>query len=203
MEDQEPGGDRGTGGARLRERIEIAMLELSGEVGYRCVTLEQLLARSGASAADFEASFADLGACFAAAYEVEADALAEEMLEAARRAGEWRSATEAALSVVLRRAAARPAIAKALVRQAHVAGGAALAKHEEVLERLSTALGEECGAPTDHFVVPRAPNFVVGAVEGVIAGHLDRDQSQELLGAAPELMDLIATFFVGGEAGDD
>jgi len=177
------------------------MLELSGELGYRAVTLERLLERSGASAAEFEASFSDLGNCFASAYEAEADALCGAMLAEAKRAGAWRSGTEAALAVVLRFAGARPEIAKALVREVHVAGGEALAKHEEVLERLARAMGEECEAPSDDMVVPRAPTFIVGAVEGVIAGHLDRGQSQDLLAAAPELMDLIATFFIGRQPG--
>lgn len=203
MEDQGPGAGKGTGGALVRQRIEMAMLELSGEVGYRAVSLELLLVRSGATAADFEANFADLESCFVAAYAAEADDLCEAMLAEAKRAGAWREGTEAALAVVLRFAAARPEIASSLVREVHVVGGEALAKHEEVLERLSRAMGEECEAPADDLVVPRAPNFIVGAVEGVIVGHLDRGQSHQLLAAAPELMDLIATFFIGRESGSD
>ena len=109
-------------------------------------------------------------------------------------------AVEAALTVVLRFAAAQPAVARALVREVHVAGGDALAKHEEVLERLAAAMGEECTAPDNELTVPRAPTFIVGAVEGVIAGHLERGEESDLFASAPDLMDLIATFFVGGPA---
>ncbi len=176
----------------------MAVLKLSGELGYRAVTLELLLSRSGATAQQFQADFADLEACFTAAYETEAEELCASMLAAAGEADSWRAATDAALTTVLRFAAARPEIARALVREVHIAGGAALAKHEELLERLAVAMGEGCKAPLGDLAVPRAPSFIVGAVEGVIAGHLDRGEEDRLLAAAPELMDLIATFFVGG-----
>lgn len=175
------------------------MLELSGELGYRAVTVELLLARSGATEKQFEANFTDLGACFAAAYEAEAEELCTAMLTATGEGRDWRAATEAALITVLRFASARPQIARALVREVHVAGGSALAKHEELLERLAAAMGEECGPPASDLAVPRAPSFVVGAVEGVISGHLDRGEERQLLEAAPELTDLIATFFSGDE----
>lgn len=175
------------------------MLELSGEFGYRAVTLDLLLVRSGATDEQFQADFTDLGACFAAAYEAEAENLCTAMLTAAGEGRDWRAATEAGLNAVLRFAAARPRIARALVREVHIAGGPALANHEELLERLAAAMGEECGAPASDLAVTRAPSFVVGAVEGVISGHLDRGEEQQLLEAGPELMDLIATFFSGRE----
>lgn len=176
------------------------MLELSGEVGYRSVTLELLLARSETTAEEFAAHFAGLDACFAAAYEAEAEALCAAMLAAAEQAGDWRAATGAGLNVVLRFAAEQPRVTKALVREVHVAGGPALARHEQILERLARAMGEGCKAPdAEKMTVPRAPSFIVGAVEGVIAGHLDRGEAPDLVSAAPELMDLIATFFVGDD----
>jgi len=199
MRDQGPREGKGTSAA-ARRRVEIAMLELSGEVGYRAVTLDLLLSRGEVSVEQFKREFADLEACFAAAYEVEAEDLCTRMLDAAKQAGDWRAAIEAALTVVLRFAAARPRSARALVREVHVAGGDALAKHEEVLERLATAMGEECAAVAEELNVPRAPTFVVGAVEGVIAGHLERGEESELLASAPELMELIAAFFDGNES---
>lgn len=200
MDDQGPEAGKGTGAdAGARERIETAMLELSGEVGFRAVSLDLLLARSAATEAQFDSWFADLERCFTCAYTVEADALCEAMLAVGGGATDWRAGTEAALGEILRFTAANPSIAKSLIREAHVVGGEALAKHEQILERLATAMGEQCGRPTD-IAVPRAPSFIVGAVEGVISGHLDRGTANELVDAAPELMDLVAVFFNGGEA---
>jgi hypothetical protein len=200
MQDQGPGDGKGTSAAVRRRGIQTAVLELSGELGYRAVTLELLLSRNGATAEQFQADFAGLEACFMSAYEAEAEDLCTAMLAAAGEADSWRAGTEAALTTVLRSAAARPQIARALVREVHIAGGPALTKHEEVLERLAAAMAEECKAPQGELAVPRAPSFVVGAVEGVIAGHLERGEERQLLEAGPELMDLIVTFFSGGEA---
>lgn len=175
------------------------MLELSGEVGYHSVTLELLLSRSEATVEELAANFADLEACFAAAYETEAEDLCDAMLAAAGEAEDWRSSTEAGLKTVLRFAADRPQTAKALVREVHIAGGTTVAKHEELLERLARAMGRECKDPSAEMSVPRAPNFIVGAIEGVISGHLDRGEARELLGTAPELMDLIAIFLIDRE----
>jgi AcrR family transcriptional regulator len=198
MEDQGPRNGKGKGADELaRQRLGTAMLELSGELGYRAVTLELLLSRSDTRAEQFYACFHSLDDCFAAAFEAEAAALYDAMLTAAKAAGEWRPATEAALTVVLRFVVEHPQIARSLVREVHVVGGAALVKHEQFLQRLSLALGEECEALEGDLVVPRAPSFVVGAIEGVISGHLDRDEPERLLAATPELMTLISTFFLG------
>lgn len=201
MEEQGPEAGKGTGAdAGARRRTERAMLELSGEVGFRAIDLELLLTRSRVGAEQFHSWFSGLEGCFTAAYKAEADALCEAMLAASREAQGWREGTEAALTVVLRFTAARPEVARALVREAQVVGGASLAKHEEVLERLASAVGGQCEPPDTAIALPRAPSFIVGAVEGVIAGHLDRGEEAELLAAAPELMDLIATFFAGNQA---
>jgi AcrR family transcriptional regulator len=203
MQNPGPGSDNDASVAPARERIMAAILELAGEVGYRATDLEQLLARGEVGVSEFHRHFRDLGECFAVAYEEQAEDLCREMLAAARRRGEWQAGTEAALDVILRFAAARPAVTKALVREVHVAGGAALAKHEEVLERLAQAIGSGCEPPVEELAtVPRAPSFVVGAVEGVIAGRLDRGEPLGLPAAAPELMYLIVASFLGRDVTD-
>jgi AcrR family transcriptional regulator len=201
MENPGPGSDKDATVALARERVQTAILELSGERGYRAVDLELLLVRAAVTEAEFDRHFRDLADCFASAYRHRADSLRDEMLRAAAREREWRGATRAALDVVLGFVAERPAIGRALVREVHVAGGAALAKHEEVLERLAAALAS-CGElPADDLArVSRAPGFIVGAVEGVIAGHLDRGEPEDLLRVTPELMYLIAASLLGREA---
>lgn len=174
------------------------MLELSGEIGYRAVTVEQVLANSGVSREQFEAEFGDLESCFVAAYEAEADVLCEAMLEAGGRADDWRAATREALQTLLRFVAARPAVAKALIREVHVVGGSALEKHEEVLERLTAAIGAGHRLPPEQ----RAwtASFIVGAVEGVLTARLARGETKDMPELLPELMYLIVASFEGREA---
>jgi AcrR family transcriptional regulator len=198
MQEQGPGAGKGRIDAALvRGRSQVAMLELSGEIGYRAVTVERVLSYSGVSLEHFEAEFGDLESCFVAAYEAEADVLCAAMLRAGRRAGEWRAGVRAALETLLRFAAERPLVAKALIRDVHVVGGSALAKHEEVLERLTGAIaaGE---LPEDQ--LPWTASFIVGAVEGVVAGRLTREETDDLPALLPELMYLIVASFLGREA---
>ncbi|HEV2858030.1 MAG TPA: hypothetical protein VGW80_06465 [Solirubrobacterales bacterium] len=174
------------------------MLELSGEIGYRAVTVERVLTHSGVNFEQFEAEFGDLEGCFTAAYEAEADALFEAMLRAARQAGSWRAGTRAALELLLHFAGTRPAVAKALIRDVHVVGGRALAKHEEILAGLTSTLGLGSSLPEEQ--VSWTSSFIVGAVEGVVAARLARDETDDMLGLLPELMYLIVASFEGREA---
>jgi AcrR family transcriptional regulator len=199
MQEQGPGaGKRPIDAALARGRCEVAMLELSGEVGYRAVTVEQVLSHSGVSFEQFEAEFGDLESCFVAAYEAEADVLCEAMLDAAGRADGWRAGMRAALETLLRFVAERPAVARALIRDVHVVGGDALAKHEEVLACLTAAIGRGGDLPEEQLAW--TSSFIVGAVEGVVASRLARAETADLQALVPELMYLIVASFEGREA---
>lgn len=174
------------------------MLELSGQIGYRAVTVEQVLAHSGVSLEQFETEFGDLESCFAAAYAAEADVLCEAMLDAAARAVGWRAGVRAGLETLLRFVAERPAVAKALIRDVHVVGGSALVKHEEVLARLTTAIGRGMELPEDRLAW--TSSFIVGAVEGVLVSRLSRGETDDLVALLPELMYLIVASFEGRES---
>jgi AcrR family transcriptional regulator len=184
--------------AFARGRCEVAMLGLSGEIGYRCVTVEQVLARSGVGLEQFKAEFGDLEGCFVAAYEAEADVLCEAMLDAAGRAGDRRAAIRAAMETLLGFFAERPMVGRALIRDVHVVGGDALAKHEEVLARLTAAISKGARLPEEQ--LGWTSTFVVGAVEGVVAARLARGETDEMLGLLPELMYLIVASYEGSEA---
>jgi len=199
MQEQGPGaGKRPIDAALARGRCEVAVLELSGEIGYRAVTVEQVLSHSGVSLEQFEAEFGDLESCFLAAYEAEADVLCEAMLDAASRAETWWAGIRAALETLLRFVAERPAVARALLRDVHVVGGSALAKHEEVLERLTAAIGSSGELPEEQLAW--TSSFIVGAVEGVVTARLTREETEDLPSLLPELMYLIVASFEGREA---
>jgi AcrR family transcriptional regulator len=199
MQGQGPGaGKRPIDAALARGRCEVAMLELSGEIGYRAVTVEQVLSHSGVSLEQFEAEFGNLESCFIAGYEAEADVLCEAMLNAAARADDWRTGTRAALETLLRFVTERPAVARALIRDVHVVGGSALAKHEEVLERLTAAIANRRRLPDEQLAW--TASFIVGAVEGVVTARLARGETEDMLALLPELMYLIVASFEGREA---
>lgn len=199
MQEQGPGAGKPSIDAALaRGRCRVAMLELSGEIGYRAVTVEKVLSHSGVSLEQFEAEFGDLEGCFVAAYEAEADALCEAMLVAARQAGGWRAAVRAAVGTLLRFVSERPLVARALIRDVYVVGGRALAKHEEVLAHLSAAIVKGTDLPEEQMGGTGA--FIVGAIEGVVTARLARNESDDIPALLPELMYLVVASFEGREA---
>lgn len=175
------------------------MLELSRKIEYRALTVRELII-SGEVGIEEEAELRERESCFAEVYADEAEALCVAMLDAARREGSWREGVGAAMMILLEFAAERPTVANALFREVYVVGGPALVKREEVVSRLTAALEGNCEGPEDEVIVPRPARFIVGAVEGVIAGHLSRGQAERLPRIAPELTRFVVAAFRGMEA---
>jgi hypothetical protein len=175
------------------------MLELSRKIDNRAITARELII-SGEVGIEEDVELRERESCFAEVYAGEAEALCVAMLDAARREGSWGEGVGAALSILLEFAAERPTVANALFREVYVVGGPALAKREEVVGRLTAALEGSCEEPVDEVVAPRPARFIVGAVEGVIAGHLSRGQAQRLPRIGPELTRFVIAAFRGMEA---
>ena len=68
-----------------------AMLLSVGARGYDKATVQEVLERSGISRDRFQRHFGGKEACFAQAYEMAADRLCAEVLEAGREAESWRA----------------------------------------------------------------------------------------------------------------
>ena len=176
------------------------MLELSRKIDRRAITVRELIIRGEVGVEDDERT-KDRENCFAEIYEAEVEALCLAMLDAGRQEETWGEGVHAALMTLLEFAAEQPTMANALFREVHIVGGPALAKREEVVERLTSALEGSCGRVEDAAIlVPRPARFVVGAVEGVIAGHLSRGQAERLPAIGPELTRFIVGAFLGIEA---
>jgi hypothetical protein len=176
------------------------MLELSRKIDYRAITIRELIIRGEVAVEEDCSSERERANSFAAVYAAEAEVLCEAMLEAGRRQGSWRQGVHAALMTLLRFAAERPAVANALFREVYVVGGPALAKREEMVGRLTVALGGGYEGVEEAMGAPHPARFVIGAVEGVIAGHLSRGQAERLPGVGPELSRFIVASFQGIEA---
>ena len=188
--------------ARERARIMEAMLEVSGEVGYRRATVRRVLERSGAPQSQFYGYFCSKEDCFAAAYEAEAECLCSALIEAAHSRSSWREGLRAALEKLFCFATERPLIARAILREVYTARGPALVKHEEVLGRLSHAIDGACYEPAEsrHAPPPMTGPFMVGAIEGVVRAQITARSPERLWAAMPELMYLLVAPYLGDEA---
>lgn len=186
----------------LRRRLLAAMLEVTGEVGYRRTTIELVAGRGGASVAQFDRHFADCDSCFLAAYEATADALLASMLAAAAGASSWRAGVRAALAELFAFATERPAVARGVLKEVYVAGGRARARHEEVLERLSSAVAGTCRetAESRHSPPPNTAAFMVGAIEESVRWRLEEKRPELLWQTLPELMQMVVAPYLGDAA---
>jgi AcrR family transcriptional regulator len=179
------------GDAKLRAEIMDAMLLCCGELGYRQVTVEQICCRYGGYRSQFYEHFANKGACYLAAYEAEADRLYAR-LTAFSGQPEGSSCVRTRLQDLARYAVEDSARAKAVVVEVHVAGGDALVRRREFLERLSHALDRACRETRSrHSPPPLTAEFMISAVEQTLSSALIRERIDEFASSASELGRLI------------
>jgi AcrR family transcriptional regulator len=146
----------------VREAVLLAV----GELGYAKATVREIAARAGITEDRFQRRFGGKERCFAAAYTEAAERLREELAGACEEEASWRAGFEAALAGLLRFVAAQPQLARALLIEVKAARGEAWAKHQEVVEGLTAAIGaarEQPGARPNSS--PMTAGFVVGAIE--------------------------------------
>jgi AcrR family transcriptional regulator len=209
MEDKGPAASNGTSADaparrhadRRRATLE-AMLETSGELGYRGATVRRVLARSGGTVVQFYRQFRSRRECFAAAYELELDRLCAALLEVGASKPSWSEGFAAALAELLDYVSARPPLARTIFEEVYVAGGAALVRHEEVLERLSGAIDSAHRKTTGscHSPPPVTANFIVGGIEGLVRAKLAAGEAEQLPQTLPELMRIVTALYRDGEA---
>ncbi len=182
----------------LRSRIMESMLICCGEVGYRNVAVRRVYERYGGHRVQFYRNFAGKEACFLAAYESESERLCRELLEIARGEGDRRKGLEAALREVAALMRERPALAKGIFIEAHVAGGPAMDKHHELFERLSRAVDNACReTESRHFPPPTTASFIIGVIEQAVSSALSRGDPEEFAAEIPALTALFGSAYAG------
>jgi AcrR family transcriptional regulator len=196
MEDQGPGADPTDTGAAPsrgdpaeRETLLAAMLDVAGERGYREAGAAAVAARAGLDVARFQRHFSGPADCFAAAYEMVVGPREIALEALAAEASGPQAAASAALTYLAIFATRHPAQARAVLVEVYVAGGAALAVHKEVLERLSRAVADACREthPSRHDPPPTAAAFIVGGIEESLRRRLSEGREELLWEDLPEL----------------
>ena len=189
--------------ATVREGEMEGALHVVGELGYRAASVRAVLEYSGGHRKQFYDHFASLEDCFAQAYAAWIERLGVSLLEAAVAAPGWQAAVQAGLIRLFEFAGERPAIARSLFVEVHVAGGAALAEHDAALERLAGALDSVRGEIEPGEAPPQATGmFVVGGVEACLCDVLAAGEANRIWDALPELMHLAAGSYLGQEAAE-
>lgn len=184
-----------------RERILAAILTVTGERGYEQVAVRHVIERAGTSRATFYKHFRDRDDCFAQAYGEAGEWLYRRLLGAARRPASWREGVRAALAELLEFCANQPDTAKALVIEVHAAGERSLALRLDLMERLARALDEaRREIPSPQAPPPATADFIVGAVDTLLAAKLidgDAEHAPEML---PGLLHFVVMQYLGESA---
>jgi AcrR family transcriptional regulator len=173
------------------------VLVAAGETGYREVSVRAILEHGGGHRAQFYRHFESKEDCFAQAYAIWVDRLCVDLLEAAASAPGWETGVRTALVELFRFVTERPAIARALFVEVHIAGEPALSRHEAAAERAAAALDGARAEIDPELVPPEATGmFVVGGIESCVCEALTAGDPARIWDALPELMHLaVGSYF--------
>jgi AcrR family transcriptional regulator len=190
--------------ATIREGEMEGVLHVVGELGFRAASVRAVLEYSGGHRKQFYDHFESLEDCFAQAYEVWIDRLGVSLLEAAVTASGWRASVQAGLVRLFGFIAERPEIARSLFVEVQIAGGAALAKHDEAVDRLAGLLDSVRAEIDPSDEPPTATGiFVVGGVEACLCDALAGGEANRIWDTLPELMHLAVGSYLGKEAAEE
>jgi len=187
----------------VREGEMEGALHVVGELGYRAASVRAVLEYSGGHRKQFYEHFTSLEDCFEQAYATWIERLGVSLLEAAVVVPGWSAGVRAGIVTLLRFVTDSPSIARALFVEVHVAGGGALAAHEEAVERLAQALDSVRGEIEPAEAPPEATGiFVVGGIEACLGDVLAAGDQNRIWDALPELMHLAVGSYLGKEAAE-
>jgi AcrR family transcriptional regulator len=190
--------------ATVREGEMEGVLHVVGELGFRGASVRAVLEYSGGHRKQFYDHFESLEDCFAQAYEAWVDRLGASLLEAAVAEQGWQASVRAGLVRLFQFVVERPQIARSLFVEVQIAGGGALAKHEETVDRLAGLLDSVRTEIATEQAPPESTGvFVVGGIEACLCDALAAGETKRIWDALPELMHLAVGSYLGKAAADE
>jgi AcrR family transcriptional regulator len=179
-----------------------AMVELSGQQGYRAVSIAQVSSRAGVSSATFYEHFADREDCLLAAYRSVSERTMARLTEPLQRAEDWAQAARGAFGELLASLQDDPNGARVMFVEA-LAGGERV--HEELaevtgaLEQTGEALLD--GVPVAETTLDVPARALMGAVRGIVSRHLRTYTEDRLAELTDDLLAWIGSYAVPAEGG--
>ncbi len=189
-----------------RERLLAAALRATAELGYREMSVQDVLDRSGVSRPTFYEHFANKEACFLAALDAAAGRLRTRIDAAAGAAeGGWRDRLRVGLEEVLRFTTDEPDAAATLVVESRAACPAALLRRDELLDHFASCLDDQLRADPPAGFPPAAVASagVVGGIEALLYSRLNREEVENLEELLPSLMYFAVLPFEGHEVASE
>jgi AcrR family transcriptional regulator len=187
--------------ARIRAEVERSVIHLVGERGYHETTATAVVERLGMSRARFYSLFAGKAECYASAYGAAGEMLVAELLAPCEESVDWLAALRAALDRLAIFLVADPVWARGVLGEVQAAGGAAMEKRAEMVERLSEALER---VPRERLAVGEAPPavtalFLISAIEGAAVRSLLAGRPESFAESVPDFLHMAASFYLDRE----
>ena len=188
-----------------RERLLAAMLRATAELGYREVSVQDVLERAGVSRPTFYEHFENKEACFLAAFD-NAAARLRTRLETAGEDGEnWRQRLRLSLEELLRFVSGDPDAAMSLIVDARAACPPALERRDELLDHFASCLDTQVRAEADPANAPSAiaAAGIVGGIEALLYSRLNRGEADDVQSLLPSLMYFAVLPYEGHEVASE
>jgi AcrR family transcriptional regulator len=189
-----------------RERLIVAMLNATADLGYLETNVQDVIDRAGVSRPTFYEHFSNKEDCFLAAFDVSANRLRKKLESAARKGGDiWRDRVRFSLETLLRLIAREPDTARTLIVEARAASAAAVRRRVELLDEFAHCLhdqAEELLPGEDSHTVVTASG-IVGGVESLLYSRLCKEELGELDSLLPSLMYFVVLPYEGHAAANE
>lgn len=188
-----------------RERLLAAMQRATAEIGYREVSVRDVLERAGVSRPTFYEHFENKEACFLAAFDAAAARLLERVETAVGDGEDWRERLRLGLEEVLHFVGEAPDAAMTLIVDGRAACPDALSRRDDLLDRLSSCLDSmvRAEAPAGEAPSAIAAAGIVGGIEALLYSRLNRGETDRLEDLLPSLMYFAVLPYEGHEAASE
>lgn len=187
-----------------RERLLAAMLVGVNELGYRSLTVQDVLGRAGVSRPTFYEQFKDKEDCFLATFDAAAARLQKRLDSALAEApAPWRDRLRAGLRALLRFIADDPNPVRTIVVEARASSSAGLRRRDEMMDHFAACIDAEARKALSEPPSAIAAVGVVGGIESVLYSRLQRGATDELEALLPSLMYFAVLPYEGHDAASE
>ncbi len=188
-----------------RERLLAAMLRATAELGYRELSVQDVLDRAGVSRPTFYEHFENKEDCFLAALDVAAARLRERLETAGEEGGTWRERLRLSLAELLRFVNEEPDTAMTLIVDARAACPPALLRRDELLDHFSSCLDTRVRSEslTEEPPSAIAAAGIVGGIEALLYSRINRGETEGIESLLPSLMYFAVLPYEGHEVASE
>jgi AcrR family transcriptional regulator len=180
-----------------RERLIAGIITAVAENGYDGATIAVIVKAAGISRGTLYENFANKEECFAAAYDAALAYVRGRTLTAAEAEEEWSGRVRSGLEGLLGALAAEPELASFFLIAPASAGDEFVERHHLAMRALVGDLVE--GAPGGPEPSETREQALAGGLSRLIVGRLNAGEAAALPQMLPDLVELVATPFVGSE----